>query len=155
MSNRYACELEVPIEYQETVAELVSKELGYLYSPCPINNSNRVYFSLEEVRYCELKCLHQLIELGIAFDFTSDEGDHYCASRFTNEGGHKSIAISMSAMNPDLSQCMALMDSPTDLQAYIQKHVQSVTPLPWDNQVEYGKRYRTRQLLLPGASCAA
>ena len=154
MSNRYDCELEVPIEYQEIVAELVSKELGYSYSPSPINISNRVYFCLDEVRYCDLESLHQLTELGIAYDFTSNDGDYYCASRFTNEGEHTSIDLAISGMNPDLSQCRALLDRPADLLDYIQKHVQAVTPLPWDNQVEYGKRYRIKQLLLPGASCA-
>ena len=37
----------------------------------------------------------------------------------------------------------------TALRAYILAHDERIKVLPWDNQVEYGKLYRTKQLINP------
>jgi len=37
------------------------------------------------------------------------------------------------------------------LKAYILDHHKNITPLPWDNQVIYGKLYLTQKLINPNS----
>ncbi len=51
--------------------------------------------------------------------------------------------------NPPMNRLIALIDAPVALRQFILDHQASRAVLPWDNQVEYGKRYLLRHLIDP------
>lgn len=120
-----------------------------------LNGVEYVDFTFNGVNYGDLdrgtKWLTKLIENGIAFDSQWDAGSEYGpgveTARFTEEGGVERKEVSDSFVNPSLEQLMALIDDHAKLKEYIQNHFVEVTPLSWDNQEEYGKLYRARQLI--------
>lgn len=68
--------------------------------------------------------------------------------RFTPEGDVIHIEYYDNESNPPLKKLSELLDTPEELVEYIRTFIKEKTPLPWDNQVEYGKRYKAMQLLL-------
>ena len=94
----------------------------------------------------------QLTDLGIAYDYEWGMGDNYNPGskyiRFTPEGELQHIDYYENELNPPLEKLLELVSKPKELAEYVQQHSDNLTPLPWDNQVEYGKIYRTRQLIL-------
>jgi hypothetical protein len=115
------------------------------------SSENLTFFSYYEVNYGELHFLSDLTNAGIAFDSDWDHGSEYGSGRefmrFTPEGEAKGFSYSDEYHNPDLNRCMALLDEPEALKAYILDHHSKVTPLPWDNQEQYGKIFRTKNLI--------
>lgn len=93
----------------------------------------------------------ELTKVGIPYNYDWGRGDNYEAGskyiRFTPEGAIQRIEYYESELNPPLEKLLELIDKPKELIQYIQQYANDKTPLPWDNQVEYGKRYRTLQLL--------
>ena len=110
-------------------------------------------FGFEEVNSGELSFLEELEKLGIAYDSSWEPGGEYGAgtrsARFTPEGAIDIRTIYNADYNPSLSELLARINSPDDLIAYILKHKEEVTPLPWDNQEQYGKLYRAACLIKP------
>ena len=94
----------------------------------------------------------QLTDLGIAYNYGWDTGDNYNPGskyiRFTPEGELQHIEYYENDSNPPLEKLLALVSEPKELAEYVQQFADDITPLPWDNQVEYGKIFRTRQLIL-------
>lgn len=155
MGNRYFVELTVLSEHENTVQAALEKELGICgQGAYPLSNGTLACFELEEVRTGNLRCLSDFDNQGIPYEVYSSDENYYCTSRFTADGERQAISVALSEMNPDLSTCKNLLNTPDALVDYIKNHIDSVTPLPWDNQEEYGKKYRVTQLLLSGASCA-
>jgi len=111
------------------------------------------YFSFYEVNYGDLPFLDALQDAGIAFDSDWDHGSEYGAGcdfcRFRPDGTVQRFDYSDEYKNPDLHRMMGLLDEPEALKAYILDHHKKVTPLPWDNQVQYGKLYLTQKLINP------
>lgn len=109
------------------------------------------HFSFYEVNYGDLPCLSDLTAAGIAHDSCWDHGGDYSAGtefmRFTSQGEAKGYSYSNDDYNPDLKRLVALVNEPQALIAYILDHEDKVNPLPWDHQEEFGKIYRTKQLL--------
>jgi hypothetical protein len=109
------------------------------------------YFSFYEVNYGDLQCLNALTDAGIAHDSNWDNGSEFTAGcefmRFTSNGETKGFSYSDEYFNPDLSRCMGLIDKPDELRAFILDHHDKVTALPWDHQEEFGKIYRTKNLI--------
>lgn len=93
----------------------------------------------------------ELTEAGIPYNYEWGMGDNYEGGqkyiRFTPEGELVHIEYYDPEINPPLEKLLKLLNTPVELAQYIQQYVEDNTPLPWDNQVEYGKRYRTLQLL--------
>lgn len=110
-----------------------------------------MYFSFYEVNYGDLPFLDALQEAGIAFDSEWDHGGEYGAGidfcRFRPDGTVQRNDYSDEYKNPDLQKMMGLLDDPKALKAYILDHHKNVTPEPWDNQIVYGKLYRTLNLI--------
>lgn len=109
------------------------------------------YFNFYEVNYGDLPFLDALQEAGIAFDSDWDHGSEYGSGtdfcRFYPDGTVQRTDYSDEYKNPDLHRMMGLLDEPEALKAYILDHHKKITPQPWDNQIEYGKLYRTKNLI--------
>ena len=94
----------------------------------------------------------QLTNLGIAYNYKWGKGDNYDSGskyiRFTPKGDLQHIEYYANELNPPLEKLLELVDQPEKMAQYVRQYSAEKTPLPWDNQVEYGKIYRTRQLLL-------
>lgn len=109
------------------------------------------YFSFEEVNYGELEFLDALQAAGIAYLSEWEGGSEYgpgCTScRFTAEGEAIIKSFDDSEINPHLHNLMELINQPKQLRNYILAHKELRTILPWDNQEEYGKLYRTTMLI--------
>lgn len=93
-----------------------------------------------------------LTDMGIPYNYEWGTGDEYGSGtkyiRFTPEGELKHIEYFENDRNPSLEKLLELVSKPKELAEYVQQYADDITPLPWDNQVEYGKRYRARQLIL-------
>lgn len=110
-----------------------------------------VNFLFYEVNYGTLPFLGNLMEAGIPFTADWDSGgdygpgSHFC--RYTADGELQEIELSNEYVNPDLTRLMGLLDEPEALKEYIINHHKAVTPLPWDNQLEHCKVFRTKKLI--------
>jgi len=122
----------------------------------PNNESNITdalctYFGFEEVDDGDLPFLGDLQAAGITYLSEWEEGNEYgpgCAScRFTPEGEAVIKTFADSEINPPLYELLELIDQPNELRAYILAHKELRTIMPWDNQEEYGKIYRTSRLI--------
>ena len=111
-----------------------------------------ILLEFSEVNYGELEEFTDLIALGIPCDYEWGNGSEYGSGRkyirFTSEGELQLVEYYDEDYNPPLDCLMERIDKPEELVKYIKEHKEGVTPLPWDNQVEYGKIFRARQLLL-------
>ena len=147
MGDRTSVTLSIPTVLIETA-------LPFLDNYQDESNSETLsYFTYYEVNYGELDFLCHLIAAGIPFDSEWCAGSEYgagCKScRFTPEGEEIINEIYDDGRNPCHTSLMALIDNPSALRAYILAHDERIKVLPWDNQVEYGKLYRTKQLINP------
>ena len=109
-----------------------------------------LYF--EEVNNGCIEEQDELTEKGIPYNYMWGNGDNYEAGskyiRFTLEGEVKHIEYYKSELNPPIEKLLELVDQPEKLAQYVRQYSAEKTPLPWNNQVEYGKIYRTQQLIL-------
>ena len=109
-----------------------------------------IYF--DEVNYGNLEEQEKFSKHGIPYNYEWGNGDDYEAGRkyirFTPEGEVKHIEYYDSEYNPPIEKLLELSDKPEELAQYVRQYSAEITPLPWDNQVEYGKIFRARQLLL-------
>lgn len=121
-------------------------------------NDELCYFEFDEVNYGELEHLDRLLAQGVAFDSQWEAGNEYGPGtryvRFTETGEviGKEIYDAYGRVSLiTLEQLHKNNPAPIDLQReftnLIQKRRREITIPPWDNQVEYGKRYRAQQLL--------
>jgi hypothetical protein len=106
-----------------------------------------------DVNYGTLDFLPALETLGIAYESAWDNGCEYGAGtrycRFTPEGAIDTKEVYVSERNPDIDKLMARIDNPVQLIQDIKLHYESVTPLSWDNQAEYGRKYAALNLIIP------
>ena len=146
MGDRTTVTLTVPRDF----ADLVEK-LDEANEREPSTEGNLTYLTYYEVNYGELHFLKKLKEQGIPYDSAWCDGDEYGSGtkslRFTPEG--ETIEMELYDTHPDMHALVALIDDPVALRQYILNHQASRQVLPWDNQVEYGKIYRARQLIAP------
>lgn len=110
-----------------------------------------VIIEYEEVNFGELDFLENLQALGIAYDSEWGSGDSYRAGcetcRFTENGEAQVIHLFEGQENPPIEELRSRLAKPIQLVEYIKQYERERTPLPWDNQIEYGKRYQAKQLL--------
>lgn len=111
------------------------------------------YHTFYDVNYGNLEFLDALQAAGIAYDSTWDSGSGFDSGtkscRFMPDGTAVIKEIYESENNPNLSSLMSRIDDLLALRQFVLEHHQSVSVLLWDNQEEYGQRYRTKQLISP------
>lgn len=109
-------------------------------------------FYFYEVNNGHIEEQEELSKHGIPYNYEWGNGDNYEAGskhiRFTPEGEVQHIEYFESEINPPIEKLLELVDQPEKLAQYVRQYSAEKTPLPWNNQVEYGKIYRTRQLIL-------
>ena len=117
-----------------------------------VYGASHTTFFFHEVNNGCIEEQDQLTDLGIPYNYEWGMGDNYNPGskyiRFTPEGELQHIDYYENELNPPLEKLLELVSKPKELAEYVQQHSDNLTPLPWDNQVEYGKIYRTRQLIL-------
>lgn len=108
-------------------------------------------FTFQEINYGTLHDLIKLQEMGIPYNSVWSAGDDYDEGgeylRFTPEGDICYKELYVSDENPPLNKLLELLDSPEKLREFILTFKEKVSILPWDNQEEYGKIYRAKQLI--------
>ena len=139
-----------------TVLTTQSKEAEALFDEAAAESGSSgefTHYVFDEVNYGNLSFLQKLTDAGIAFNSYWGKGDEYDVGkevcRFTSEGVLDNRELYDNDYNPDLDSLMKHINEPDKLREIIELHHKSVTPLPWDNQEEYGKLYRARQLITP------
>ena len=139
--------LTVPLECEAQVLEIESD--------CDVFrlDNGTVEFQFEEVNYSELDCLPKLIQAGIPFTNRWAAGSNYgtgeTSVRFTPEGDVVKKELADEYNNPPMDRLINLIDDPVALRQYILDYKTNREVMPWDNQVEYGKRYLARRLIDP------
>ena len=108
-------------------------------------------FSYSEINYGDLQFLEDLQAAGIPHDSEWERGDQYGPGteycRFSPEGELKIIQVYNKEINPNIDSLMESINDHEALKKLILRHKDDTTPLPWDDQVKFGKMYRTRQLI--------
>ena len=152
MGDRTYVSLYVPIELAEEARNIIDKsEEG----PAADEGEARelAFFGFEQVNYGELHFLPDLKEAGIAYDGEWQAGSDYGSGveslRFTSEGEAKVITVYDQDKGIAIQALLDIQDNHEALKQLIQKEAEGKIPLPWDNQVQYGKVYRLRQLIEP------
>lgn len=112
-------------------------------------------FTYYEVNYGNLDFLEKLAAHGIAYTSSWCSGSEYSAGteycRFTPEGDAIVKQIYDDGWGCPVSELMSRLESHEDLRAYILEHHEKLTILDMtEDQVEYGKLYRAKQLITPG-----
>ena len=147
MGDRTTVYLDVLASQADAARELFDYETSYEY----LNAEKFMEFQFDEINHGTLDFLGKLQEAGIAFDSSWNPGSEYGAGttfcRFTADGQVIKFDRFDSEAHPDLSCLMKRIDDPKALREYILEHHNHGTPRPWDNQEEYGKLYRARQLI--------
>lgn len=126
--------------------------LGYLHQSCNEECMDNITdFAFEEVNYGDLEGLVALEKASIAYESAWRAGCEYEAGttsvRFTSEGEMIKKTIYDSDLSIPITDLMHLINQPGAILELIKNSNEEVQVLPWDNQEEYGKRYRARQLI--------
>tara|TARA_B100001559_G_scaffold166459_1_gene139491 strand:- start:4705 stop:5199 length:495 start_codon:yes stop_codon:yes gene_type:complete len=153
MGDRTYVYLYVPAELFEQAKEIAIKYDG---QPEEENTDDDQlhYLGFEEVNYGELNCIRELQLAGIPYDMdwadgaNYEEGVQHCRFTETGELSLKVVMGSDHSIDPSVLEEVIKKHNTLDaVKDFLKKHNEVVNPLPWDNQVEYGKIYRTKQLI--------
>jgi len=118
-----------------------------------VDKSNKGFTDccFDEVNYGNLDFLGDLAAAGIAYSSSWGNGDNYASGteycRFTAEGKCIVTQVYDDSQDPSLDSLLKLIDEPNALREFILLHQKKVSPLPWDNQEEYARIYKTRKLI--------
>jgi hypothetical protein len=159
MGDRTSVYLTIIKSQKELIEEFISGNFGTeSYNTLDVANyPELITYYFEEVNYGELPFLNKLKEFGIAFTSNWESGAEFAGGnqylRFDEQGDEVGICLYDNALNPQLYSLMQRIDKPAELRQYILDFKKDLEVLPWDNQEEYGKIYRAKQLI--GASCAS
>ena len=108
-------------------------------------------FGFSEMQGGNLDFLAELVKVGIPYDNIWDAGIEYGSGatycRFTAEGEIVIKTIFDIELNPDIDTLLAVIDDPLALRQSILDHQEKISVLSWDNQEEYSKRFKTKQLI--------
>lgn len=158
MGDRTWVHLTILASQLEQARPIIEASEGELEEPESIatsapNTPTLIWFKFEECNYGNLSCEKALQQAGIPFDKAWGRGDAYDSgtmyNRYTGAGELAAIEVYDAGINPDIDELLKRIDEPDKLRQYIRDHKGKITPLPWDDQEEYGKRYRARQLIEP------
>lgn len=148
MGDRTTVDLYVPSSLKKLAESLFGRE-----GPAneEADEAGLASFTFIEVGYGELHFLKALFEHGIAYDSCWSAGDDYGAGsiscRFDAKGEVTFKEVYNSDANPNLGVCIKLIDKPAELRQYILDHQRQQEHPSWDNQVEYGRIFLTKQLI--------
>lgn len=153
MGDRTYVHLRVPAELFAQAKEIAIKHDGEPHGEAT-DEDGVPFMGFEEVNYGELCCIKELQSAGIPYDMdwargsSYEEGVQHC--RFT-ETGELSLKVVMGSdhnINPGaLADVIKKHDTLDAVKDLLKRHHEAVDPPSWDNQVEYGKMYRARQLI--------
>jgi len=150
MDDRTTVDLYV-LNEQADQARSIADPNGFCYEN---SDSSLTSFTFDEVNYGKLDFLDQLTAAGIAYDSRWSNGCEFTAGvehlRFTEDGTPVAMEVSDDEHHISLDcleQAMERPDALEHLRCVVAKLKKETIPLPWDNQVEYGKIYRTKQLI--------
>lgn len=136
-----------------TQAEAAKELFGRTTASDETTGETLSFFGFQEVNYGELSFLDELQQAGIAYDSNWDSGDDYNPGtkslRFTPEGEIHTNVIYDGESSTPLEDLLPLIDKPIELRQYILDRQKRFEVLPWDNQEQYGKVYKTVQLIAP------
>jgi hypothetical protein len=150
MGDRTWAKLYVPTELTGAVQAIFNEA----------SNEEEIGDGLSELSYDEMNygnlpdgVQDKLTAAGVPFDWEWGDGGDYGGGqlhiRFTETGELHLREVYNVNQNPNLEALLDRIDQPDELVQFIKDHANKVTTLSWYNQVEYGKRYRMRQLVLP------
>lgn len=148
MGDRTIVTLTVFTAQKEEVIRLLDNEPAE-----DVNDATNTlsYLTYYEVNYGELKKLYHLMNNGIPFISRWEDGNDYSAGekscRFTPEGEMELKELYDCDENPNLGALLAVIDDPVALRNAVLHHAEVRKVLPWENQIEYGKLYRTKRLI--------
>ena len=147
MSTRVSVDLTVLLSQKEAAIAIFGKDEfddAWLVE-------NRQCLTFHEISNGQLRFLPKLEAAGIAYDAVCEASSEWSSChdscRFTPEGESITKELSEAYNNPSMHELMQLLDKPDVLITYIKDHAEKRFVLPWDNQEQYGKLYRTRQLI--------
>ena len=157
MAEYLTCWLKVPEEYKNIVEDMIPNEETYdsfVYKTEP-----RLFeFTFPEIKWGELDFLDQLHEQGIPFDFSNDDSEdsRHISCRFTSDGEiilQDYLESESKIQGSYFIRTIDLCNSPEEKLKFLNEQYMKLSnlliQLPWDNQIEYGKLYRTRKLIEP------
>lgn len=154
MGDRTSVTLTIPAVYKEAALVIFGDETpadSFINGVAKDNPHNLHCFAWYEVNYGTLPFLDALMAAGIPFDSNWDHGGEYgpgCETcRFTEEGEAIRQTVSDDGKNPDLGCLLELINQPDALRNFILRHHAEVTPMTWNDQIDYAKRYRLKQLI--------
>lgn len=110
----------------------------------------------EEVNYGTIPWLAQLTNVGIAWDSRWHGGDEYGPGikqlRFAPDGTVQTVEYCDTEQGViDTSKLLEFMNTlgvtVDSIRNYILDHVRSFDPLPWEGQIEFGKRHLALKLI--------
>lgn len=153
MGDRCYMSLTVKSEQMDEVRSIF-KEAGNNPSEFVMDNGQGFGFlGFEEVNYAKLEGIEAVQAAGIPFDLENTAGHDYEAStlycRFTEEGTMQFQELCAEDEIVRLNDLLKIVDDHAALKALILQADADRQIIPWDNQVEYGKRYVARQLIQP------
>ena len=115
------------------------------------HQANRTIYEFSCVNQGTLPFLDQLETFGIAFDSEWSEGNGYtggCLScRFTSEGEVILKTIYTGDDAVPLFSLLPIINDHAAMVRIIEVYEKHIEVLPWDNQDDYGKIYRTKKLI--------
>ena len=141
-------QLVVPYEHKEATLEIVK-----MFYADPANTkwftiANIFGLSFDDEYYGGFSVHDELRQEGIAYTAFSDRGfnnQEVSSLRFNPDGSLEEMTNEDDYSKENL---FTLFDMPPSVrELYIAERVAAVTPLPWVNQVDYGKVYLTRKLI--------
>ncbi len=161
MGDRTTCRVYVLKEHEARAIELIKPEEGepgdtgafFVGSDAHPEIVALYYY---DVNYASIDALDEFLAEGIAYDFDWDQGSDFTQGeshlRFTAEG--EAVFTSDSPENPSgyltsIEKALNSLTSVNEVRACLVQIKAKHVPLPWDNQVEYGKVYRARKLIQP------
>lgn len=152
MGDRTYVTLTVLLEHVEQARDILVERNGEPHDEGTTGKTPELgFFSFEEVNYGNLCGRDQLQALGIAYTSEWENGGNFRAGgeycRFTAEGDTIIKEIYQGDEDPPIAALLQRLDDYTKLKAFILDYQEKTTPLPWDNQLQYGKLHRTKLLI--------
>lgn len=148
MGDRVTVTLTVPTELVPLIQSKVDGWSGIENLTEDLGKTTAVFY---DCGYGNLDFEKDLVKLGVAYTKSWEAGSDWGSGsehiRFTEHGEVVDRVIYDDAMGISIDLLMPHIEDHEKLKELIQKKAEHLYVLPWDNQVEYGKRYQARQLI--------
>jgi hypothetical protein len=147
MGDRTNVSLIVLTEQEDLARELGADDACSEYQDVDLGVT---IFEFEEVNYATLDFEDDLTDAGIAWTKEwgaggLDDVAGVAHVRFTEAGDLQCIEVYDGGENPPIADLLALCSQPDKLVQFIRTYYKDHTPLPWDHQAGYGRRYMENQ----------